>query len=81
MNFDDDDDLDYDYDEDDSGEVVLVPCPACGERIYEEAERCPECGEWIARGLTAWRGKPWLWIVLGLLGIGAVIYSSVHWRP
>ena len=29
-------------------------CPHCGEEVWEEADQCPECGEWI----TAPRSDP-----------------------
>jgi hypothetical protein len=27
----------------------LVPCPYCREEIAEDAERCPECGNYLSR--------------------------------
>lgn len=76
--WDDEDDWDEDdepeeWDEEDD-ETDVLPCPACGAEVYEEAERCPACGAEIVRRLRAWEGRPRWWIVLGLLGIGAVIY-------
>ncbi len=26
-----------------------IPCPRCRNLIYEEAEQCPHCGEWVVR--------------------------------
>ncbi|NLF31628.1 MAG: hypothetical protein GX591_12165 [Planctomycetes bacterium] len=36
---------------DDGDEVLgsLVPCPHCGRAMYEEAPRCPMCGQWVSR--------------------------------
>jgi hypothetical protein len=46
----------------------------CGMDVYEDAEECPLCGEFFTRQTgEAWRGKPTWWIVLGLVGIIAVI--------
>lgn len=50
-----------------------VACPACGAEVYEDAVRCPECGEYITHDTRAWSGRPAWWIILGLLGILAVI--------
>ncbi len=36
-------------DEPDDDDIELVPCPYCGKSIYEESERCPECGNYISR--------------------------------
>ena len=30
------------------GAVDEVPCPGCGQMIYEESQKCPLCGEWIS---------------------------------
>lgn len=71
---------DYDeflYDEDDDGIVELVACPSCGVEVYEDAERCPACGDYIvhAAGGHPWKDRPLWWIALGLLGIVAVIMA------
>ena len=51
----------------------LVECPRCGVDIYEDAEQCPLCGEWITHGTSAWGGRPWWWVALGACGIAAII--------
>ena len=38
--------------------------------IYEEAEQCPQCGEWVVARSGTWR-------ILGLVLIGLVIISFV----
>lgn len=47
------------YDPDDDGVSETVPCPACGAAVYEDADQCPACGEWIIP-LAASRGRGWL---------------------
>ncbi len=52
--WDDEDDAEFgDYGDDDFGdssdEVTTVPCPTCGEQIYEETPRCPACGNYVSR--------------------------------
>lgn len=71
-------DWDNDWDEpepdeanDDSAEIV--PCPACGEPIYEEAQQCPHCGEYVTRSTSALAGRPWWFIAIGAAGVLAVI--------
>lgn len=68
-----DDDWEEPFDEDDEPE--LLPCPACGTEIYEEAERCPSCGEYIVHRTDVWAGKPMWWVILALIGIVATIAS------
>ena len=58
-------------DEDDSD---TVPCRACGRDIYEDAERCPHCGEYVVPG-----GEPeritggWKNLLWALIGAGVLI--------
>ena len=48
-------------DEDDT-----IPCPYCRRPVYEDAERCPHCENYLSREDAPPGLKPW-WIVLGLL--------------
>jgi DNA-directed RNA polymerase subunit RPC12/RpoP len=53
--FPEDDDLDEDgegfedleYDQDDTDQAV---CPHCGAEVYDDADRCPKCGQNIVGG-------------------------------
>ncbi len=65
-----DDEDEYSEDE----EAQTLPCPHCRAEIYEDAEQCPYCGEYVTHSTSIWAGRPWWWIVLGLLGIVAVIF-------
>jgi predicted RNA-binding Zn-ribbon protein involved in translation (DUF1610 family) len=74
---DDDDELneaeDPDESDQDSGEESgTLPCPNCGEDVWEEAERCPHCGEYITPGIGSDR-KPWWVIVAAILALLAVL--------
>ncbi len=70
---DDEDDLDDEEGpEDDSGEVTS-PCPYCHEPIYDDAERCPECGQYLSR--VDGPGNRPLWLVAGV----AVCLAIVAW--
>jgi len=70
----DDDEPDDDW-EDDDLEASTIPCPKCGIDIYEDAVRCPLCGEYITRTHSVWSDKPWWWKLVGLLGIIAMIWG------
>jgi hypothetical protein len=61
----------------DDDESDVVPCPKCGADVYEDAEQCPSCGEYIVHPTSAWHGKPWWWIAVGMAGITAVIWLSM----
>ncbi|MBX3442604.1 MAG: hypothetical protein KF774_09350 [Planctomyces sp.] len=70
-NLDDEDELEDDEDE----ENATVECPKCGADMYEDAVRCPLCGEYFVRRHTIWQDKPLWWKLVGLLGIIAVLWS------
>ena len=72
------DELDDDWDEGED-ESDVVPCPECGAEVYEDAEQCPACGQYIVHGTSPWRGRPRWWILLGLAGIAAVLWLTIPW--
>lgn len=67
------DDEEWDDWPEDDDETAVVECPNCGAEIYEEAPQCPVCGEYVVHDTSPWQGKPLWWIILGLLGVAAVI--------
>lgn len=73
------DDDDWSSETDDDDVSYTVDCPECGAEVYEDAERCPACGSYIVLGATGsvWQGRPAWWIILGLLGVIAVILALV----
>ena len=77
----DDDDWDDEYaDEaydDVDDESYTVECPECGSDVYEDAEQCPACGQYVVHASSnyVWKDRPTWWIVLGLFGILAVIFA------
>lgn len=60
---------------DDSDDAV--PCPACGRDVYEDADQCVHCGEWIIPSVTGAGGLHWVWIAAAILATGAMIALSV----
>jgi len=66
--WDDDDAWDDEADESDDApddDDVTAPCPHCGGSIYDDAERCPRCGNYLSREDAPHDRKPW-WIILGV---------------
>ena len=61
---------------DDDDDAALIECPACGAEVYEEAEQCPHCGEWIIHSAAA-RGRHWIWIAGAILALAAMIVLSI----
>jgi predicted nucleic acid-binding Zn ribbon protein len=69
MAYDKDEDADDDFAEGDSADTD--PCPVCGKPIYEEAQRCPHCGNYITREEP--HGRQPLWIIVGTIALLAAI--------
>ena len=64
---------DSDLDDDEESESEVLPCPNCGADVYEDAPQCPICGSYITFRTSVWSARSGWWILLGLLGIAAVI--------
>ncbi len=71
---DESDDPGFDDWDDEVSAVEMITCPNCGCEVYEEALQCPACGEYVSHATHPFSGRPWWWIILGLIGIGATIY-------
>jgi hypothetical protein len=81
---DDDDDLEDselpEPDTDDGPEdaVDTVPCPFCKTAVYDEAEWCPHCRNYLFYDGTAASAKPW-WVVGGVIVcLLVVLYWILH---
>jgi predicted nucleic acid-binding Zn ribbon protein len=51
--------------------IDATPCPYCRKPIYEQAQLCPHCGNYISTEHAPGR-KP-LWIVIGVIITLAII--------
>jgi hypothetical protein len=69
------DDRESPDDDFDDESTETVPCCQCGAQVYEDAIRCPACGAYLTHHTSLWSGRPGWWILLGLLGILAVILA------
>jgi hypothetical protein len=56
--------------------VDTVPCPHCGREVYDEAERCPYCEQYISEEDTPPARKPW-WLILGVVVCLYLVYRWV----
>lgn len=59
--------------DDDPDESDVVTCSNCGAEVYEDAEQCPSCGEWITRSTHPFSGRSTWFVALGVIGIAATI--------
>lgn len=78
----DDDDLDDDEYPDpgqgDEDSVDTIPCPYCKRAVFEDAERCPHCENYLSREDSPSQIPPWL-KVGALLALAAAL-TWVFWR-
>jgi len=65
--------IEEDWAGDDDDSTPVVNCANCGAEVYREADRCPSCGEFLVADSSPLDAKPRWFIVLGLLGILAVV--------
>jgi hypothetical protein len=56
---------DWGADRDD--DVEELTCPSCGASVYEEAQQCPHCGDWITPLSAAARTPTWMRVVAGVV--------------
>ena len=55
--------------------VETLRCPSCRDEVYEEAEWCPTCGQYVVFDNRPLSGREWWFVSLGLLGMAAVILA------
>jgi hypothetical protein len=68
----DPDDGDAAVDDDDDDAVDTVPCTYCGHAVYEHADICPHCRNFISFPDAGPRRPLWIVVaaILALIGIG-----------
>jgi len=66
-----------DVDEDDDDEGSLLVCPSCKEKVHEDTQQCPYCGDWIipVHSDAAW--QRWVWVTAALLVVAALTLLTV----
>jgi hypothetical protein len=74
----DESDMDDDDGPDESAETV--ECPHCGREVYEFAERCPKCGEYVTSEGEQKRTSHARWVVATAIAIlVAMAYGYLKW--
>jgi len=74
----DDEEFEDDYDEEDFDDEPYgwYECPLCGAEVYDDANLCPTCDEYMVPKLvTRSELKPIWYIFLGMAGILAVLLT------
>ena len=73
-----DDEWDADNYSDDDDDDDTIPCPHCEKEIYDGAEQCPYCGQYISEEDAPRDRRPG-WIILGASICLAIVIMWV-WR-
>lgn len=79
--FDADDDFDDDFEEEgdsavDEDDEPTVPCPFCLREVWEDAPRCPHCGNQLGGADVPAPRRPW-WVVITAAALLYVIVRSL----
>ena len=56
---------------DDDPEGDQLPCPSCGNMIFDDTDRCPHCGDWVMplAAAASSRGGIWVWWTALILAV------------
>ena len=52
------------------------PCSYCRQPVYEDAEQCPHCGNYLSEEDASPRPRPW-WIILGVIVCLAIVLKWI----
>ena len=80
--YDDDDERGDDPDADDvhdGDSIDTVPCPYCHKPVYEQAEICPHCRNYISNEEVPDRMPRWIIIVTVVL-LATILLTWLGWR-
>jgi predicted nucleic acid-binding Zn ribbon protein len=59
--------------------VDTVPCPSCGKPVYDGAEQCPRCGNYLSKEEHAAEKATWI-IVTGFVCLVIVVLWVLWWH-
>ncbi|HMF13946.1 MAG TPA: hypothetical protein VKE94_16625 [Gemmataceae bacterium] len=51
-----------------------MACPYCGRDIYDDAERCPYCENYLSREDAPARHSPWI-----VVGVVLALAAAAYW--
>jgi uncharacterized paraquat-inducible protein A len=73
------DDFEPDEPEDEDDDDETIPCPHCGQPVYEDAERCPHCERYLSQEDAPAGRKP-VWIIIGAVAVMTVVYIWITYN-
>jgi hypothetical protein len=78
MNSDDDHEWQEELEEFEKAEPEVLPCPSCGQDVYEESERCPHCGDWVMPLAASACTRSSVWIIAAILALIAILIFAIR---
>lgn len=72
------DESDTDDDEGDE-QAETVDCPHCSRAIYEFAEQCPHCGQYVSGADRRGTGRPRWVVATAVVLIALMAYGAARW--
>jgi len=74
----DDKDMPLEEDVQDDEASETLPCPHCGESIYDDTVKCPHCGQWIIdRPRNEILHSKWFWPIVIAIGVVMILVTLV----
>jgi ribosomal protein L37E len=65
--------------DDDFDDETTIPCPHCGEDVFDNAEQCPACGMWFTADRRPLTGRSSWFVVLGVVVALLAIATWIVW--
>ena len=59
----------------DDDDNATIACPHCGADVYDDAEQCPACGQYLSQEDAPAKTPPW-WI---LIGVAICLVIAILW--
>ena len=70
-------DFDDEHADDYGDDESTIPCPHCGTDVFDDAEQCPSCGEWLVGDRRPTTGRTGWFFLLGLVLAALVLLSWI----
>ena len=66
---------------DDQPENDTIACPFCGKPMYDDAEQCPACGQYVSSADFSRRLPTWMIVIIVLTILGFLMpYLATAWK-
>jgi hypothetical protein len=56
-----------------------IPCPYCRQPVYEDAERCPHCENYLSAEEAPTRHPWWIWVCAIICLAAALLWIFPPW--